>query len=718
MLTAAEGNRKIPAIRSIFVPMGVFVLLVICVFALLLCGLAAAAWLFLRRMRHDMREKIRALEERLEAAADWNWELKEAGERARSLLDAQGDVIVRRDGAEIVTYANDAFCALVGQQRDAIVGTQFQVPVVEQSEATVLPDGTRVHDQKIVTPNGGRWISWREVVVRDARHAQTERQSVGRDVTAQTEATHALAEARDQAESASRAKSRFLAVVSHEIRTPLNGILGMADLLRDTTLTPEQTTYVNAVVTSGHTLLSLIEDVLDFSKIEAGKIALERRPFSLSTLVEGTVELLAPRAQAKGLDVGSYLDDGLPRCVVGDADRLRQVLLNLAGNAIKFTESGGVAVIVTPGPQSGEVTFTVEDTGIGIDPDAQQRIFKEFEQADAGATRRFGGTGLGLAISRGIVESMAGDIRLESEPGRGARFSVTVPLPDAAEAAEEQAAPPHLNGTDVLIVSSSVITPLIGRQIENAGAHVSIATDMSDAVRDAGASPWSAILADSALGMPALQAILQAGMPSTSRRLALITPTERAHLPALREAGMTGYLIKPVRSASLLAVLTGAETEAEETAVPLNPAAAPPTAPDSVAVSLKVLVAEDNEINALLTRSLLEKLGHQPTLAGDGAAALDLWRAEREGDAPYDLVLMDVNMPVMDGVEAARRMRAMEEEDGAPPTRIVALSANAFADDRATCLAAGMNAFLVKPLHREQLITTLEELGDPKRAAA
>jgi CheY-like chemotaxis protein len=181
---------------------------------------------------------------------------------------------------------------------------------------------------------------------------------------------------------------------------------------------------------------------------------------------------------------------------------------------------------------------------------------------------------------------------------------------------------------------------------------------------------------------------------------------------------MTGYLIKPVRSASLLAVLTGAETEAEETAVPLNPAAAPPTAPDSVAVSLKVLVAEDNEINALLTRSLLEKLGHRPTLAGDGAAALDLWRAEREGDAPYDLVLMDVNMPVMDGVEAARRMRAMEEDDDAPPTRIVALSANAFADDRATCLAAGMNAFLVKPLHREQLITTLEELGDPKRAAA
>jgi signal transduction histidine kinase/CheY-like chemotaxis protein len=698
--------------------MGVFVLLVVCVLVILLCGLTAAAWLFLRRMRRDMREKIRALEERLEATADRNWELKEAGERARSLLDAQGDVIVRRDGAEIVTYANDAFCTLVGQRRDAIVGTRFQVPVIEQSEATVLPDGTRVHDQKIATPNGGRWISWREVVVRDARHAQTERQSVGRDVTAQTEATHALAEARDQAESASRAKSRFLAVVSHEIRTPLNGILGMADLLRDTALTPEQTTYVNAVATSGHTLLSLIEDVLDFSKIEAGKIALEHRPFALSTLVEGTVELLAPRAQAKGLDVGSYVDDRLPASVVGDADRLRQVLLNLAGNAIKFTETGGVSVIVTPGPRDDEIVFSVEDTGIGIDPDAQPRIFKEFEQADAGATRRFGGTGLGLAISRGIVDSMAGEIRLESTPGRGSRFSVTVTLPGAAHAAFEQPVMPHLHDAAILIASPSVIAPLIGRQIESTGATVSVVARTSDAVRRVSAEAWSAILADSALGVPALQDVLHASTSSALRRIALITPAERSHLPALRDAGMTGYLIKPVRSASLFAVLTGAEAETEEMTAPLCPAAAPPTAPDSAAVSLKVLVAEDNEINALLTRSLLEKLGHRPTMAVDGAAALDLWCAAREGDAPYDLVLMDVNMPVMDGVETVRRMRAIEAEDDGPATRVVALSANAFADDRATCLAAGMNAFLVKPLHREQLIAVLEELSDPTRAAA
>src|SRR5215213_3563489 len=308
-----------------------------------------------------LRLELRLAKIRCEELADSTWELKEAEARATSLLEAQGDLIVRRDSGGRITYANDAYCALTGTARDALLGTTTVLPSLQEGRARTLPDGTRLHDEQIMTADGARWLAWRDVVVWTEQAEHAEVQSVGRDVTDHIEAERALAEARDAAEAASGAKSRFLAMVSHEIRTPLNGILGMAGLLLDTPLTPEQITYVKATKTSGDALLSLFEEILDFSKIEAGKLELQTEPFPLTSLVEDVVEWLSPRAQAKGLEIASDVDERLPERVMGDATRLRQVLLNLAGNAIKFTETGGVSVIAEP-RGGGEIVFEVRDT--------------------------------------------------------------------------------------------------------------------------------------------------------------------------------------------------------------------------------------------------------------------------------------------------------------------------------------------------------------------
>src|ERR1700716_2665862 len=404
--------------------------------ASLLFALACVALATLSIRLRFVHKKLRQIALHNEALADRNWELQEAEQRVRSLFEQQGDLIVLRDAGGRISFANDAYCELAGQPRDALIGSQFTLRVLEQGAISLEPDGTRIHDQKIVGLPSPRWIAWREGLVRTDAGQPAEMQCVGRDVTDRTETERALAEARDHADAASRAKSRFLAMASHEIRTPLNGIIGMSGLLLDTPLTPEQMTYVRAVKTSGDALLSLIEALLDYSKIEAGKIDLEHRPFALAGLIEDITELLAPRAQARKLEIAAYVDERLPIEVVGDAARLRQVLLNLAGNAIKFTSTGGVALIVEPGIWPNEISFLVRDTGIGIAPEAQTRIFRKFEQADERIGRSYGGTGLGLSISERIVKRMGGRITLDSKPGVGSTFEVSVPL--AASGGEQK----------------------------------------------------------------------------------------------------------------------------------------------------------------------------------------------------------------------------------------------------------------------------------------
>src|SRR5580704_2445990 len=671
------------------------------------CG---AMGLLISRIR-QMKAELRRLESHLEEASDRNWEISEAQERAKSFFEAQGDVIVRRDGGGTITYANDAFCALAGRPREELLATAFALPVEIQGDISNLADGTRVHDQKIGAPGGARWIAWREVSVRV--DGGSEVQSVGRDMTDRVMAEHALADARDQAEAASRAKSRFLAMVSHEIRTPLNGILGMADLLGDTPLSPEQTTYLNAMKTSGDTLLSFIEEMLDLAKIEAGRLDLEARPFALAAFVEEAVELLGPRAQAKGLEICCYVDERLPARVVGDAARLRQVLFNLAGNAIKFTEKGGVSIVVEPAAQPDMISIAVSDTGIGISLQDQARIFLEFEQADGSSTRKFGGTGLGLTISNRIVESMGGSIAVESAPGQGSTFRVTVALLSADEAGLPALAVPDLSGGDILIVAPALTeASLIARHLQRWGAHTKIVPDEKVAAAILPERIWSALLVDHVLGTEASRELARAAA-SVPQRIVLVTPAMRTELAALKDAGFTGYLIKPVRAASLAARLStndGFESGG------MSEGAEPPSTAHAGG-GLSILVAEDNDINALLTRALLIKLGHHPTVAANGAAAVDCWVAARAGHASFDRILMDLHMPGMDGLEAARRIRANEAEIGAPRTPILALTANASAEDREACLAAGLDGFLVKPLDRERLAAALANAGKAALAA-
>jgi PAS domain S-box-containing protein len=669
--------------------------------AIIVPGLLVAAGLAIAYLVYRLQALtagIRTLERRTDELADRNWELRESEERARGFLEAQGDLIVRRTRNGTITYVNDAYCRLINRRAEALVGTDAVPEILEQGDTAMLRDGSRVHDQKIASDDGPRWIAWRDVAVRtDASHSEI--QSVGRDVTDRVTAEHALADARDQAEAASRAKSRFLAMVSHEVRTPLNGILGMADLLLDTPLTPEQTTYAKAVKTSGDTLLSLIEEILHFSKIESGKLDIEARPFALTAMIEDMVELLAPRAQTKGIEIAAYVDERLPERVNGDGTRLRQVLINLAGNAIKFTEEGGVAIVAEPGIWPGDITFKVRDTGIGIAPEQQSRIFREFEQGEAGVTNS--GTGLGLAISKQIVERMGGTISVESMAGAGALFEFTVNLP-AVDDAPDMLAPPDLTGHAVLIVAPAAIeAALIARRLTRWGANITVVPNENSAAALLPERTWHTLLADHALGREALDTLLRLSA-SVERRLVLMTPAARGELDALKRAGFTGYLVKPVRAVSLAARLQpfadGFAHSADAPAIP---------EPGATQHGLSILVAEDNEINALLTRSLLSKLHHNPTLTTDGAEAVASLLTAQAAGAPYDLVLMDVRMAGMDGLEAARRIRAAEAANGWRRTPIVALTANALPEHRDACLAAGMDGFLTKPLDRERLESAL-----------
>lgn len=659
----------------------------------------ALATLGLRHRRHEeLLKRFNRTESALEARDDEIWRLQEKLARVEKLADAQSDLVVREDTSGHVTHVSDSLCALL--QRDArdIVSWPFALDVLRETNRADREDGAVTYDQEIATPRGRRWIAWKEVAITDGSGEVVEIQRAGHDITARIDWERALADASERAESASRAKSRFLAVVSHEVRTPLNGVLGMANLLLDSGLSPEQQTYAKSIKTSGDALLALIDEILDFSKIEAGRLDLETVPFDVSSLVTDVVELLAPRAQAKGIEIAAEIADDIPARVFGDAARLRQVLLNLAGNAVKFTDEGGVLVVVERNGDK-QIKFTVEDSGPGVGPEAQERIFREFEQGDDSPARRHGGTGLGLAIASKIVERMGGRISLASShaaggDSRGSVFDFSIELPADAET-EAAFQPADLSGQNILLASPSPVTgPALERKLASWGAHVTLASDPRVAETLLPERNWSRVFVDRAFGREETAALARTAQAKGRELFVLLSPADRHDLAKLRSAGFNGYLVKPIRAASLAAQLATAEIEAPA-ADHGTPSGALPRER-----ALAVLIAEDNDINALLAQATLGKLGHIPAVVGDGVSAVKAVASAHQVGAPFDLVLMDLHLPGMDGLEATRRIRALE---GAGSVPIIALTANASHEDREACLGAGMDAFVVKPFDRETL---------------
>jgi signal transduction histidine kinase/DNA-binding response OmpR family regulator len=501
----------------------------------------------------------------------------------------------------------------------------------------------------------------------------------------------AAAEARDRAEAASEAKSRFLATVSHEVRTPLNGILGMADLLTATSIDDEQKSYVEAIRASGQSLGSLIEDLLDLSRIEAGKLDILNERFALTPLVEGVVELLAPRAHGKGLEIASFIAPEVPVETVGDAARLRQVLLNLAGNAVKFTARGGVGLRVIR--EAGALLISVTDTGPGVPFDRREAIFQDFEQGEE--ARQHGGTGLGLAISKRLVERMGGRLWLAASFESGSTFALLLPLASSVEHAEPDT---HVSTQSVLIASPSQFeAPYIGERLAACGADVIYARSESDALARLAEADAArdTVLVDCAFGEASTAKVAEAARRGGAKRLfVLFSPTERRALRSETLRRFDGWLVKPVRSVSLLARLLPGAAQAAP-AHHLARDGAPKLE------GVRVLLAEDNEISRRVALKHLERHGARVTCAGDGAEAVRLAK-----DEMFDVVVLDIRMPVLDGLAAARSIRTAEAVGRRMP--LVALTANAFAADRRAATEAGIDYFIAKPVDPFDLIALIE----------